>query len=139
VVGRDTVPDAEPVVADSASADAAANVVRDYYAALRARDYRRAYRWWEGEGAASGKTFEQFAAGYSNTATVEATVGVPGRIEGAAGSRYVEVPVTVRAVTRTDEKQRFGGRYVLRRSLVDGATATQRRWHIYSATMKVIR
>ena len=114
-------------------AQAAADVVRRYYAAIDAREFRRAYALWGGDGAASGQTFAAFARGFAETAHVEADVGAPGRVEGAAGSRYVEVPVTVRAVTRAGAEQRFAGRYTLRRSVVDGATPAQRRWHIHSA------
>ncbi len=133
--------DSTPATAefDSTSVAAAAEVVRDYYAAINARDYRTAYEAWSGAGAASGRTYEPFAAGFSNTARVEATIGVPGREDGAAGSRYVEVPVTLRAMTTAGAGQRFAGHYVLRRSVVDGATAAQRRWHFESAKLVELR
>jgi len=47
-------------------------------------------------------------------------------VEGAAGSRYVTIPVTVRAETTTGREQRFVGSYTLRRSVVDGATPDHR-------------
>ena len=77
---------------------------------------------------------DQFAAGFAETAEVDIEIGTPpGRIEPAAGSRYLKVPVVIRAVTTGGEEQRFEGTYTLRRSVVDGASAEQRRWHIYSA------
>jgi len=112
---------------------AAADVVRGYYAAIAAHRYRAAYELWAERGQASGQGFPAFAQGFAGTASVTAAVGPPGRMEGAAGSRYVEVPVTIRAVTTTGERQRFRGSYTLRRSVVEGASAAQRRWHIYSA------
>ena len=121
---------------DPGSAEAAVDVVRQYYAAIEARDYQRAYRCWGQEGAASRQTYEQFAAGFRNTAHVRAEFGAPGPIGAAAGSRYVEVQVSVTATTRSGEHQRFVGRYVLRRAVVDGATPAQRSWHIDSATMR---
>lgn len=124
--------DASPT--DTVSADdGPADVIRRYYAAIDARDYRRAYALWSDAGAASGQTLEEFTAGFARTARTEARVGAPGRIEGAAGSRFVEIPVTIRAVTDAGAEQRFAGRYVLRRSVVDGASAEQRRWRIHSA------
>jgi len=122
---------------DPAAADAraAVAVVRDYYAAIDARDFARAHRLWRGDGEASGQTLAEFAAGFAETARVEVEVGEPGRVEPAAGSRYVEVPVTVRARTRDGATQRFAGRYTLRRSVVDGATDDERRWRIHSATL----
>ena len=131
---------AVPSPGGSASdAQEAAGVVRRYYEAIHAGDFRRAYALWGEGGAASGQTFEAFAAGFARTARVEAEVGEPGRVEGAAGSRYVEVPVVIRAVTDAGEKQRFEGTYTLRRTVVDGATPEQRRWHLYKADVKRIR
>ncbi|MGH7540083.1 MAG: hypothetical protein ACRELC_03695 [Gemmatimonadota bacterium] len=123
----------------STSAAAAADVVRRYYAAIEARDYRRAYESWAADGTASGQTFEEFAAGFTETTSIAIEIGAPGRVEPAAGSRYVEVPVVIRAVTATGEERRFEGTYTLRRSVVDGATAAQRRWHLYSAEIARIR
>src|SRR5690606_21398974 len=116
--------------------EAAAAVIRDYYAAIAARDYARAYGHWSDGGAASGQSFEQFRAGFAETASVTADVGAPGRVEGAAGSRYVSVPVEVRATTTAGAAQCFRGTYTLRRAVVPGATAEQRRWHIASADIR---
>ena len=121
---------------DDDSAEAAAAVIRDYYAAIAARDYARAYAHWGDSGAASGQSFEQFRAGFRETAAVTAHVGAPGRVEGAAGSRYVSVPVEVHATTTAGTAQCFRGTYTLRRAVVPGATAEQRRWHIASADMR---
>jgi len=121
---------------DDGSAEAAAAVIRDYYAAIAARDYARAYGHWADGGAASGQSFEQFRAGFAETASVTADVGAPGRVEGAAGSRYVSVPVEVRATTTAGAAQCFRGTYTLRRAVVSGATAEQRSWHIASADIR---
>lgn len=121
---------------DSTTATAAADVVRAYYAAIGAHDYRRAWQQWGAGGAASGKSFEQFRGGFAHTASVTAEVGPPGAIEGAAGSRYCEVAVTLEATTDRGERQRFAGTYVMRRSVVDGATPEQQRWHIASARLR---
>jgi hypothetical protein len=119
---------------DSAmTAAAAADVIRRYYAAIDAKDFREAYDLWGNGGQASGQTFPEFRAGFAKTANVEVEIGTPGRIDPAAGSRYVDVPVVVRAVTTGGERQRFEGKYSLRRTVVDGSTPEQRHWHIYSA------
>lgn len=61
-------------------------------------------------------------------------VGDPGRLDGAAGSTYIEIPVTVTAVTQQGTPQRFQGSYVLRRvNGVPGSTPEQQQWHLYSA------
>ncbi len=126
-------PSARTPEPDPLSAEAAAGVIRSYYEAIDHKDYERAYSAWGGEGASSHQTFESFVRGFAETETVKAEVGSPGRIEGAAGSRYVTVPVAIEAKTTGGTTQRFAGTYVLRRSVVDGATPEQRAWHIDSA------
>lgn len=121
---------AEPSVRD------AVETVQRYYAALDARRYRDAYRLWGDNGRASGQTFEVFAAGFAETRSTAVTVGTPGEVEGAAGSRYVELPVVVTATTAAGARQRFAGAYTLRRSVVDGSTAAQRAWSIASASLR---
>jgi hypothetical protein len=126
---------AESGYVDSVATDslAAADVIRQYYDAIAMRDFRSAYGLWGNDGAASGKSLHDFAAGFAETARITLEVGVPSRVEPAAGSRYVEVPAVIHAVTRAGQEQRFEGTYTLRRSVVDGSTPAQRRWRIYSA------
>lgn len=114
-------------------ADAAVAVIHDYYAAIHQRDYERAYRDWSGEGSASGQSLAQFKSGFADTAAVEIETGTPGRIDPAAGSRYIEIPIEITATTTAGKTQHFRGKYVLRRSVVDGASAEQRQWRIASA------
>ncbi|HET7565735.1 MAG TPA: hypothetical protein VFJ96_12105 [Gemmatimonadaceae bacterium] len=123
----------EPSTTPIGSATAAVAVVRDYYAAIDAHDYRRAYLAWEQEGAASGQSFAAFRRGFDSTVSVAVQLGAPSRIDGAAGSRYVTVPVQITARTTGGAVQHFAGTYTLRRAVVTGATPEQRTWHIYSA------
>lgn len=123
-----------PADAPSASEDAVP-VIHRYFQAIDAREYASAYAQWGDGGAASGQSFEEFVTGFAETAHVDVEIGTPGQVEGAAGSRFVEIPVVIYAVDMNGEEQRFEGSYVLRRSIVDGATPEQRRWHIYSATI----
>jgi hypothetical protein len=118
------------------STGGAANVVLAYYRAINERRYRDAYRLWESDGAASGKSVEAFRDGFGSTASVGVVLGAPGRIEGAAGSRYIEIPVRITAIASDGGRQAFIGRYTLRRSVVDGATPEQRTWRIYSAHVR---
>ena len=114
----------------------AADVVRRYYDAIQRRDFDAAFALWGDGGKASGTTREAFAAGFANTTRVHATVADSGRIGAAAGSQYVTVPVSIDAEQRSGETQHFVGSYTLRRSMVDGATPEQRRWHIYGAEVR---
>ena len=125
--------------ADEPGVDDAVAIVRDYYAAIAAGDFSRAYGLWSDGGRSSGQTPEQFAAGFADTAEVEVLPGEPGAIEGAAGSRYVEIPVSVSATRRDGSVHKYIGSYVLRRAVVDGASAEQRAWRIGSAELREVR
>jgi hypothetical protein len=127
----------EFVPGEPSAADAVA-VVRDYYAAIGARDYARAHALWSDGGKASGQTLEQFAAGFASTASVVAEPGEPGRVEPAAGSRYVEVPVSISATRDDGSVHRYLGNYTLRRAVVDGASAEQRAWRIATADIREV-
>jgi hypothetical protein len=113
-----------------------AEVVRRYYAAIQERQYDSAYVMWDGAGKGSGQTREQFARGFTQTARTFVSIGDSVSIEGAAGSQYATVPVTVDATLRGGAAQHFVGSYTLRRAMVDGATPEQQRWHIYSAHLE---
>ena len=122
--------------ADKAPAAARAVVVR-YYDAIDHGRYRTAYRCWDRAGAASRQTYAAFVRGFARTKHVRVVTGRPTDGEGAAGSVFVTVPVTVTATLKDGTPQRFRGSYVLRRvNDVPGATAAQLRWHIDSATLR---
>jgi hypothetical protein len=123
---------------DSTSATRAVEWIQDYYEAINGHRYRDAYAHWAEGGQASGKSFDEFRKGFEETDRVEVTVGTPGPIGAAAGSRYVEVPVRIAARTRTGVQQNYAGFYTLRLSVVDGATPEQRSWHIYSAAVRPV-
>jgi hypothetical protein len=118
---------------DTASASA---VLRRYFALLAERNYDSAYVLWADGGRASRQSPSEFAAGYRETTAVRATVGAAIRVEGAAGSQYATFPVTIDAALRDGRRQRLKGTYTVRRSMVDGASAEQRSWRIYAATMR---
>jgi len=127
-----------PAVAADSVGDPVA-IVRDYYAAIRAHDFLRAYRMWETSGQRNVRSYAQFAAGFDSTESVEAKIGAPGRVEGAAGSRFVTVPVDIDSRLRSGTRQRFTGTYTLRRVEVPGASAAQRRWHLYAASIRQVQ
>ena len=113
-----------------------ADVIRRYYDAIRNGQYDTAYVLWDGSGRASGLTRSGFAKGFAQTDRITATIGDSVRVEGAAGSQYATVPATIDAVLRGGTRQHFVGTYTLRRSMVDGATPEQRRWRIYSGSLR---
>ncbi|HEX6730498.1 MAG TPA: hypothetical protein VF074_10825, partial [Pyrinomonadaceae bacterium] len=99
-------------------------VLVSYFNAINAKDFRRAYRFWE----TPMSSYEQFARGFADTERVRFLVEPPARSEGAAGSVYVEIPTIVVSTTRGGSERVFGGCYVMRRSNV-----RDRGWMIYRA------
>ena len=128
---------AKPASGKETEATAAADVVRRYYAALAARDYKAAYVLWSGRGEASKQTFDAFQAGFASTRSTSVDVEQAGEVEGAAGSLYISIPVSVHAELNDGVKQEFSGSYVLRRvNDVEGSSQEQRSWRIYSASLR---
>jgi hypothetical protein len=114
-----------------------AAVIRQYYEAINRHEYQRAFDLWSGKGEASKQTFDDFRNGFAETAHVNAVIDEKHiEVEGAAGSQYATVPVTISAKMSGGRQQNYHGKYVLRRSMVDGATAEQRSWRIYSAEIE---
>jgi hypothetical protein len=115
-------------------------LVRAYYAAIEAGDYKAAYAAWGSDGAASGQSFEEFKDGFAETAHTVVEVVGPVETGAAAGSIYATVPVVVRADRKDGRRQNYTGSYVVRRANdVPGATPAQLRWHIDSADVREIR
>lgn len=115
-------------------------VVQAYYAAIDRKDYATAYRLWDHEGTASGKSLAGFSKGFAQTAHSRVTTATP--VEGDAGmsQRWVEVPVDVHATLSNGKRQHFRGRYTLHRVVEGvGASRASERWHIASATLKPVR
>ncbi|HEY6916268.1 MAG TPA: hypothetical protein VI381_01360 [Allosphingosinicella sp.] len=119
------------------SAQGAANVVQTYYALLEQGKYREAWRLWSEGGEASGMGAEAFTASFAEYAEYHANIGAPGRIEGAAGSLYVTVPVQLYGRLKSGEPFNRKGAVTLRRvNDVPGSTGEQRRWHIASTDVE---
>jgi len=123
-------------LAEEATPTAAEAVVRAYYAAINARDFATAYAQWGDGGAASGQSLENFRNGYANTASVDARVGTATAEEGAAGSRFILVPVELKSSQSDGSTRSYRGFFVLRAVMADGASAEQRRWHLHSAEIQ---
>ena len=115
----------------------AVEVIHEYYRAIAERDFDRAYRAW-GSAGPPEQTRESFEAGFADTKSAEVRTGEPSRVEPAAGSRYVQVPVTIVSTTTSGAVQRFEGTYTLRRSVVDGAPPSDRTWHLHRASIRAV-
>jgi hypothetical protein len=125
-------------LSENLSVRAAVAVIEAFYDAINKRDYERAYGYWGSQGRDSGQTLHQFRKGFAETESVRVQTGDPGRIDPAAGSRYVKIPVEIAAQTTRGETQRFRGTYTLRRGVVEEATPQQQQWHIISADIRPV-
>jgi hypothetical protein len=104
-------------------------LLRFYAAALRMRDWSAAAKAW---GAGSGVTAKTLKASYDRPEPPILELG-KGEAEGAAGSLYYEVPVTLRFGTGAPPER---GSLVLRRvNSIDDARPGQLRWHIERSTI----
>lgn len=135
-LGASTPPPAYPADPPASGEQEAVAAVNAYYDALRRGDLARAYAAWSDGGRASGRTPEQFAAGMGDLSIASVSLGEPGRVEGAAGSRFVEVPVTVTSRGSDGREVRQIGSFVMRSSQVEGAS---RGWHIASAELRELQ
>jgi hypothetical protein len=129
-----STPEPVPYTLDDASRGAE-EVVRAYYGAINDRDYERAYAAWGADRPPGRPTLHAFASGFAGTDPVHVVLGAPGRIEGAAGSRYIRIPVRVRAFEHGIGPREYLGSYTVRRSVIPGSDAANRRWHLYSANL----
>ena len=85
-------------------------VVGSYYNAIDRKEYARAYSYF---GAGAAPEYESWKDGYADTESVDVSFGQMAQ-EGAAGSIYYTLPVTL-DVSRTDgTTARFAGCYTLR-------------------------
>jgi heat shock protein HslJ len=100
-----------------------------YYDAINARDYRRAFSYWD----SPTTSFERFARGFADTDRVRVLVEPPAHVEGAAGSSYADISTIVIATTKVGSERVFAGCYVMRRSNVQ-----DRGWKIYRADISQV-
>lgn len=100
---------ADPAYLDNRSTPA--DLVRSLYNAIALHQYARAWSYFAHH--EPSEDYGVFAAGYAETADVSVEIG-PVTSEGAAGSIYSRVPVSV-ASKQTDGSNRlYGGCYILR-------------------------
>ena len=100
-----------------------------YYEAINARDYRRAYSYWD----SPTSSFERFVSGFADTDRVRVLVEPSARIDGAAGSAFADISTVVVATTRAGNERVFAGCYTMRRSNVQ-----DRGWRIYRANISQV-
>jgi hypothetical protein len=122
---------AEDVSQDQPSDDPV-SVLNDYYQAINARDYRRAYSLWE----TPSQTFQQFIRGFAGTNRVRLLVDPAPQIEGAAGSSFASIGSLVISTLSNGRERVFAGCYLMRKSNVrDEEEPKKKGWRIYRASL----
>lgn len=98
-------------------------VLKSLFNAVNSKEYARAYSYWEDpETNPEVPSFDEFAAGYAETESVQVKFGeITG--DAGAGQFYYSVPVVLTAQTTGGEVQTFAGCYVVHQSS-PGAQAT---------------
>jgi hypothetical protein len=92
-------------------------VIEALYNAINRRDFPYAYALWANNGAASGKSYAEFVAGYATTDNV--TIHTKSRwTQGLAGTSLGCVSIVLLAVETNGINRSFAGAYLLRRSNV---------------------
>ena len=122
---------------DPKSAQGAGQVLQLFGGLLEQRRFAQAYRLWSDDGRASGLSQAEFIASYDKYAEIHSEVGIPGNMEGAAGSSYVDIPFRLYGNTEGSEPFNLVGTVTLRRvNDVPGSSEEQRRWHIYKSDLE---
>lgn len=114
-------------------------LVRTYFNAINGGRFEVAHALWADAGRASGQSPAQFADSFGGTTGLDVDVLEPGRIDPAAGSRYIEVPVAYTATAADGSRRRFVGAYTLRHSVADGAGPEADQWRIASADLREVQ
>jgi hypothetical protein len=92
----------------------AVGVIRDYYAALNARNQERVRALWADGGGSRGPSEAQLTAGFPQADSMSVGVGGAGAVDTTTGVPYVEVPVDVTASYQDGSQRHFRGIYTLR-------------------------
>jgi hypothetical protein len=119
-------PTATKPTIDPKSSEAAEELVRHFAALLNGGKFDEAYMLL-GPGAPPRGQFDRDFSRYSD---LKVTPGSAGDQEGAAGSIYVSVPLTVSGEANGKRASRSGTAILRRVNDVPGSTEAQRHWHI---------
>lgn len=106
-----------------------AQVVAQFANLLVQRRFEEAHRMWDPD--AAGFTADQLESRFDRFTTIQAAVGDAEPPEGAAGSIYDDVQLTLSGTTKGGENYTLTGPVTVRRvNDVPGSTEEQRRWRI---------
>lgn len=119
------LPKARPTI-DPKSSEAAENLVEGFVRLVNAGRFNDAYMLL-GANAPPRAEFDRRFTRYSG---LRASSGTAGAQDGAAGSIYVSVPITLSGKVNGEEVRDHGNAVLRRVNDVEGSSEMQRRWHI---------
>jgi hypothetical protein len=91
------------------------NLVKAFYNAINRKEYQRAYSYWQVTGTANTPaSYDQFAKGYADTASVSFTLGQVVQDAGA-GQLYAKIPTVLLATHTSGKQETFAGCYIAHR------------------------
>jgi hypothetical protein len=90
----------------------AIQVIRSFYNAINRKEYVRAYSYWSPNANPKPPAYEVFQKGYATTASVEVMID-KATGDGAAGTAYFRVPVTLYARQTNNQVLAYVGCYVV--------------------------
>jgi hypothetical protein len=111
---------------DPKSSEAAVELVQGFVDLLNQRKFNEAYMLL-GPNAPPRADFDRLFSRYED---LQVSIGQPGDQEGAAGSIYLSVPLTVSVLLNGEHRERPATAIVRRVNDVPGSTEAQRHWHI---------
>jgi hypothetical protein len=126
VSNKPTPPPAATPTVDPKSSEAALDLVRGLVDLLNRGKFDEAYMLL-GAGAPPRSDFDRHFAQYSN---LKVSIGNAGEQEGAAGSIYLSVPISISGVSSGKHVDRSATVILRRVNDVPGSTEAQRHWHI---------
>jgi hypothetical protein len=110
-------------------------LLASYYNGINRQEYQRAYGYWE----TPPNSYDEFVAGFADTTSVQVIVQPPTRVEGAAGSLYVEIPVILIALHKDSSRHTFAGCFVTRKSNLQPPDIPEEDvWHLYQAEVEAV-
>jgi hypothetical protein len=115
-----------PSTPSYASQDSPAEVLASFYNAINRQEYQRAYGYWENP----PSSYDQFAQGYTETASLQLIVQLPAFIDAGAGNLHAAIPTVLVATKRDGSQQTFVGCYTTHKVNIQPDV-----WHLARATV----
>lgn len=113
-----------------------ASLIGSYYNAVHLRDYGRAYSYWETP--PQGRSLQQFANGFSDTASASVLVELPIVSGAAAGNLFASLPVVISAQHTDGTLHTYTGCFIVHKTNVPVGNALQPdpNWYIRSGILQ---